>query len=200
VQRILTLLCGFSLCAIPGLAQTKSAGMAKTNLQNVNWSSRSMSADSASKMSAMSDQQFVDYAGQTDMVDANLGQSAGKVVDSQQVKDLGHKLVTDETNDFQALLKAARQSNLNVPRAIDRENDRALIDPIQHLTGSGFDRSFVREIIAGDTTAIGIYKREAAQAQTPALRSYAEEALPILQADLDKAKQVEMSSAPAKKG
>ena len=200
MQRILTLLCCFSLCSISGLAQTKSSGTAKNNLQDVNWAARSISGDSHAKMSTMSDQQFVDFAGQTDMVDANLGQSAGRVVDSQRVKNLGHKLVTDETNDFQALLKAARQSNLNVPRAIDRENNRAMIEPIQHLAGSGFDRSFVREIVAGDTKAIGVYKREASEAQTPALRSYAEEALPILQADLDKARQIETSSSAAKKG
>ena len=51
----------------------------------------------------MSDQQFVDFAAQTDMVEANLGQLAESVASSQPVKDYAQMLVTDHTNDFNQL-------------------------------------------------------------------------------------------------
>lgn len=176
MKRILTLLCCFSLCSIGGMAQKKSS---KTT---------------------MSDQQFINFAGQTDMVDANLGQLAKTVAPSQPIKDYAQKVVTDQTDDFQSLSKVAHQSSLNLPTAIDQEHNRSTIDPLQKLKGSAFDHRFVSEMIAGDTKAIDIYKREAADAQTPALRSYAEEALPILQADLAAAKKMETAKTVAKKG
>ena len=37
------------------------------------------------------------------------------------------------------------------------------------------------EMIAGHTKAIAVYKKEAADAQNPALKSYAEQVLPVLQ-------------------
>jgi putative membrane protein len=176
VKRTLTLLCCFSLCSIPGLAQKKSS------------------------RSSMSDQQFVNFAGQTDMVDANLGQLARTVAPSQPIKDYAQKLVTDQTNEFQALSKVAQQSSLNVPSAIDKNHDRTMIDPFQKLKGATFDRRFVREMIEENTRAVEIYKKEAAHAQTPALRSYAEKALPILQGDLSEAMKIEVTKTATKKG
>ena len=176
MKRILPLLCCFSLCSIFGFAQKRSS------------------------TPAMSDQQFVDFAGQTDMVDANLGKLASSTAPSGNIKDYAQKMVTDQTDDFQALSKAAHKSSLQVPNAIDRDHDRAMIDPFQKLKGAAFDRRFVKEMIEGDTRAIRIYKKEAADAQTPALRSYAEEALPILQAHLSEARKMEVTKTATKRG
>jgi putative membrane protein len=140
----------------------------------------------------MSDQQFVNFVGQTDMVEANLGQLARTVAPSQPIKDYAQKLVTDKTNDFQALSKVADQSGLHVPSAIDKVHDKTMIDPFQRVKGATFDSRFVREMIEKDSRAIEIYKKEAAHAETPALRSYAKEALPILLGDLSEAMKIEV--------
>jgi putative membrane protein len=140
---------------------------------------------------AMSDQQFVDFAAQTDMAEANLGQLAGSVADAQPVKDYAQMLVTDHTNDFHQLYDIAHQANLNMPMAIDAEHNKAMIDPFQKLKGAAFDHRYVHEMIAGHTKAIAVYKKEAADAQNPALKSYAEQVLPTLQKHLDGAKALE---------
>jgi putative membrane protein len=140
---------------------------------------------------AMTDQQFVDFAAQTDMVEANLGQMAGSVATAQPVKDYGQMLVTDHTNDFNQLYSVAHQANLNMPNAIDAEHNKAMIDPFQKLKGAAFDHHYVQEMIAGHTKAIAVFKKEAADAQNPALKSYAEQDLPVLQKHLDGAKALE---------
>jgi putative membrane protein len=140
---------------------------------------------------AMSDQQFVDFAAQTDMVEANLGQMAGSVASAQPVKDYAQMLVTDHTNDFNQLYGVAHQANLNMPNAIDAEHNKAMIDPFQKLKGAAFDHHYVQEMIAGHTKAIAVFKKEAADAQNPALKSYAEQDLPVLQKHLDGAKALE---------
>jgi putative membrane protein len=140
---------------------------------------------------AMSDQEFVDFAAQTDMVEANLGQMAGSVASAQPVKDYAQMLVTDHTNDFNQLYSVAHQANLNMPNAIDAEHNKAMIDPFQKLKGAAFDHHYVQEMIAGHTKAIAVFKKEAADAQNPALKSYAEQDLPVLQKHLDGAKALE---------
>lgn len=161
MRRILSVVCCFALCSLPAMAQAKGA---------------------------MSDQQFVDFAAQTDMVEANVGQLAQSAGSSQDVKDYGQMLATDHTNDFHQLYSAAQQANAKVPDAIDTQHNKAMVDPFQKLTGTAFDRRFRQEMVSGHTKAIAVYKNEAANAQNPALKSYAEQALPVLQKHLDQAK------------
>ena len=158
MKRILTAVCCFAMCSLSVFAQK------------------------------MSDQQFVTFAAETDMVEANLGQLAQSVSASQGVKDYGQMLTTDHTQDYGQLWTAAQQAGLTVPNAIDTEHNKAMIDPFQKLKGAAFDHKYVQEMIAGHTKAIAIYKKEAADAQNPAIKTYAQTALPVLQKHLDGAK------------
>ena len=178
MKRILSAVCCIVLGSIPVLAQKKAA---------------------TAKGPAMTDQQFVDFAAQTDMVEANLGQLAGTVASAQPIKDYGQAIAADHTKDFNQLYSVAHGANLNVPNAIDAEHNKAMIDPFQKLKGAAFDHRYVHDMIAGHTKAIAVYKKEAADAQNADLKSYAEQALPVLQKHLDDAKGLEKSKPRAKK-
>jgi len=138
----------------------------------------------------MTDREFVDFAAQTDMVEANLGQLAQDVAAKQEVKDYGKMLATDHTNDYQQLQSTAGQANLTVPAAIDEKNNKTLIGPLHALKGAAFDRKFIQDMISGHTEAIAVYTKEASDAQNPAIKSYAQAALPVLQKHLDDAKDL----------
>ncbi len=163
MKRVLSAVCCLALCALPALAQKKAGP-------------------------GMTDQQFVDFAAQTDMVEANLGQMAQNVGDSQAVKDYGQMLVTDHTKDFGDLHTAAQQASATVPDAIDAKDNKAMIDPFQKLKGAAFDRKFAQDMVAGHTKAIAVYKKESTDAQNPAIQQYAQNAIPVLQQHLDAAK------------
>lgn len=163
MKQILAGLCAAALCCLPAIAQ---------------------------KSAPMTDQQFVDFAAQTDMVEANLGQLAQTNADSQAVKDYGQMLVTDHSKDFSDLHAAAQQASLTVADAIDATHNKQMIDPFQKLKGAAFDRKFAQEMIAGHTKAVAVYKKEADDAQNPAIKSYAQNALPVLQKHLDAAKDL----------
>ena len=75
----------------------------------------------ADEHKAMTDQEFVDFAAQTDMIEANLGQLAQTAAADQSVKDYAQMLVTDHTKDLQMLQDAASQS----PRCTFRRRCRA---------------------------------------------------------------------------
>jgi putative membrane protein len=142
MKRVFSALCCLGLCSVTSFAQK------------------------------MTDQDFVDFAAQTDMVEANLGQLAGSVAASQGVKDYGQMLATDHTQDYGQLTSAAQQASLTAPTAIDSQHNKAMIDPFQKLHGAAFDHKYIQEMIAGHTKAIAIYKT----------------ALPVLQKHLDQAK------------
>lgn len=171
MKPVLSAVCCLVLCTMPALAQKKAA--------------------KAAAGAAMTDQQFVDFAAQTDMVEANLGQMAASVGESEEVKNYGQTLASDHTTDFNELYKVAQQANLTRPNAIDAEHDKAMIDPFQKLKGAAFDKKYIHEMVAGHTKAIEVYKKEAADAQNAAVKSYAEQALPTLQKHLDNAKALE---------
>ncbi|HVN93509.1 MAG TPA: DUF4142 domain-containing protein [Terracidiphilus sp.] len=145
----------------------------------------------------MTDQQFVDFAAQTDMVEAHLGNLAQSKATSQSLKDYGQMLEADHTNDFQQLQSVARQAGFNVPTAIDAEHNKSMIAPFYALKGATFDHKFVQDMVSGHTQAIAIYKKEADNAQNPELKSYAQTALPVLQKHLDDAKAIEQGKPPA---
>lgn len=152
-----------------------------------------LSQKKAAEGKTMTDQQFVDMAAQTDMVEANLGQLAGNVATSQPVKDYATSLVTDHTADYQQLSSAAKQAGLNVPTAIDAEHNKTMIDPFEKLKGAAFDRKYEQGMVAGHTKALEVYKKEAADAQNDAIKSYAQTAIPVLEKHLSGAKDLEKS-------
>lgn len=173
MNRFLSTLCCMALFSAPALAQKKPAG------------------------AAMTDQDFVNFAAQTDMVEANLGQFAQNAASAQPVKDYGQMLVTDHTADYKQLQSIAAQANVNVPDAIDAEHNKAMITPFQKLKGKAFDTRYAHEMVAGHTKAIAVYKKEADDATNPAIKSYAQNAIPVLQKHLDDAKAIAQGKTPA---
>ncbi len=183
MKRILTAVCFIALATVPVLAQKTAE--AKGHMKGA-------------MKGAMTDQQFVDFAAQTDMAEANLGQLAQNVADQQGVKDYGQMLNTDHTQDYQQLQSAALVANLTVPTAIDAEHNKKMVDPFEKLKGAAFDKKYAAEMVEGHTKAIDVYKKEAADAQNPSIKSYAEAALPVLEKHLAGAKDLMKNKGKAK--
>jgi putative membrane protein len=146
----------------------------------------------------MTDQEFVDFAAQTDMTEANLGQLANSRAVGQGVKDYAQMLVTDHTNDYTQLGGVASKANLVVPKGLDAAHDK-MIAPFEKLQGAAFDHRYIQEMIAGHTKAIAVYEKEAADAQNADLKAYATQALPTLRKHLDGAKDLAKAKPSAKK-
>lgn len=170
MKRVFSAVCCLALCSAPALAQKKAA--------------------------PMTDQQFVNFAAQTDMVEANLGQLAQQVASAQPVKDYGNMLVTDHTADYKQLQQIAPQAGFTVPDAIDAEHNKAMIDPLHKLKGKQFDHKYITDMVEGHTKALEVYKKEAQDASNGALKTYAQNAIPVLQKHLDNAKMIEKGKTP----
>jgi putative membrane protein len=175
MKRALSAICCLALCCLPALAQKHHAAK-------------------HSAAAAMTDQEFVDFAAQTDMMEAHLGQMAADQAASQGVKDYAQMLVTDHTNDYQQLTDVATKANLTIPKGLNAEHDK-MIAPFEKLKGAAFDSRYIHEMVAGHTHAIEVFTKESTDAQSPDLKAYASAALPTLQKHLDGAKDLEKKPA-----
>ena len=129
---------------------------------------------------AMSDQDFVDFAAQTDMTEAHLGQLAADQAASQGVKDYAQMLVTDHTSDYNQLTAAATKANLTVPKGLDKKHDH-MIAPFEKAKGKAFDHRYVHEMVAGHEAAIAAYNKESQDGQNADIKAYAQQTLPALE-------------------
>ncbi len=136
------------------------------------------------------DQKFVDFAAQTDMMEAHLAQMAQDQAEAQGVKDYAQMLNSDHTKDYQQLTDAATKAGLTVPKGLNAEHDRK-IAPFEKLKKTAFDHKYMMTMVEGHEQAIAQYKREANDGQNPDIKAYANTALPVLQKHLDGAKDLE---------
>ncbi|MBV9763140.1 MAG: DUF4142 domain-containing protein [Acidobacteriaceae bacterium] len=177
MKNLVSAVCCVALCCLPAVAQKKHAMKGGA---------------------AMTDQQFVDFAAQTDMTEANLGQLAATNASAQAVKDYAQTLVTDHTNDYNQVSAIAAKAGLTVPKGLDAEHQR-MVAPFEKLKGAAFDRRYAQEMIAGHTKAVSIYTKESNDAQNADLKSYASQTLPTLNKHLDGAKDLSKAKPAGKK-
>jgi putative membrane protein len=151
-----------------------------------------------SSNSGMTDQQFVDFAAQTDMMEAHLGQVAQDQAASQNVKDYAQTLVTDHTSDYNQLTAAAGKANLTVPKGLDAAHDK-MIAPLAKMKGAAFDSHYAHEMITGHEKAIAQYKQEAQNGQNADIKAYASQTLPTLEKHLQAAQDLVKTKGKGKK-
>jgi putative membrane protein len=141
---------------------------------------------------ALTPQEFVDFAAQTDMTEAHLGQLAQDKGDAQGVKDFGKMLETDHTNDYNQVTAVATKAGLTVPKGLDAKHWE-MVAPFEKLKGTAFDHKFVHTMVAGHEAAVAAYNKASRDLDNADLKAYAQQVLPVLQKHLDDAKALEKS-------
>jgi putative membrane protein len=117
---------------------------------------------------------------------------------AEGIKDYAEMLVTDHTNDYTQLSMAASKSNLEIPKGLDAAHDK-MIAPFEKLKGIAFDHRYIQEMVAGHTKAVQVYNKQASDAQSADLKTYASQTLATLQKHLDAAKSLVHSKGNSKK-
>jgi putative membrane protein len=168
MKSVFIAFCCLTLCAVPASAKSKAKATA-----------------------SMSDQQFVAFAAQTDMVEANIGQLAEAAADATPIKDDAKLVVANRTSDYHRLFDAAHESSLTVPTAIDEEMNKKVVGPFHGLKGPAFDRRYAREMSTRDAIAIEVFQRESVASKDGALKSYAAQSLIVFRKRIADAKNLE---------
>lgn len=136
-----------------------------------------------------SDRTFMHKAAEGGLAEVQLGQLAEQKAGSQAVKDFGQRMVKDHSQANEQLQSIASTQGVTLPNSLDAK-DQALYNRLSGLSGTAFDRAYMRAMVNDHVKDVAEFQRESDSARDQAVRSFASMTLPTLQDHLHFARQV----------
>lgn len=146
------------------------------------WMTAASGADKVSEV-------FIRDAIQGNLAEIRLCQLVQDKAQSAEVKSYGQMLVTDDSASNKLAQKVAEQIGITVPTE-PTVSQKAMYDQMSRLSGTAFDRAFVREMIAEHKMNIPRFQNEAKKTKD-AVADFANQMLPILKKHLDAAQELQ---------
>lgn len=132
------------------------------------------------------DKTFASSAAAGGLAEVQLGQLAEQKAGTPQVKEFARTMVSDHTQANQDLEQIAQQENLTLPKRPGKK-EREESQRLRKLSGAAFDKQYMAHMVQDHRKDISEFQREATSGKDPALKSYAQKYLPVLQKHLQMA-------------
>ena len=126
------------------------------------------------------DGKFFKEAAQGGMAEVALGQMAVDKAENEAVKDFGQKMVTDHGKANQELKDLATSAGVTLPTEMSADA-KALQKKLSGLSGTEFDKAYMKEMLKDHKKDIAEFKKEAEQGKNPEVKNWAAKTLPTLQ-------------------
>ncbi len=126
------------------------------------------------------DRKFFKEAAQGGMAEVALGQRAADKAESDAVKNVGQRMVTDHGKANQELKDLAASEGVTLPTEMNAEA-KELQKKLSDLSGPKFDKAYMKEMLKDHKKDISAFKREAEQGQDSDVKNWAAKTLPTLQ-------------------
>lgn len=141
---------------------------------------------SPSTKSPVSDQDFFTKASSDGAAEVQLGQLAVQKASSPQTRDLAQQLVKDHTAANKQLAALADRKHANV---VLQPQPSDLMDKLQSLSGSDFDKAYASAMVGGHQKAIALFD-SASHSSDPDVAAFAGKTLPTLKHHLQMAQKL----------
>jgi putative membrane protein len=132
------------------------------------------------------DQQFVTNAGYNNVDEINAGYQASTNASDSNVRSFALSLVNNYGSAQSALVLLADSFHFTVVSGPDPAHETSL-NNLSGLSGLNFDTTYLRIQINDDQAAISLYQAELSNGQNAAVKAYANNYLPAIQAHLNTA-------------
>jgi putative membrane protein len=142
------------------------------------------------------DKAFVEKAAKANLEEVEVGKLASQKASDPQVKGFADQMVTDHSKANDNLKPIADGGGVAWPARLTGES-KALYDRLSKLSGSAFDKAFVRAMVEGHQKVANEYKMESTKAKDSKLKSYVQQTLPTIQQHLSHAQQLQHPSKSA---
>jgi len=123
---------------------------------------------------------FLKKAAEINLGEVELGKLAEQKGNDPAVKDFGKRMVADHTKAEQELQPLAKQEGVTLPTqpgpAVTTLNQK-----LSSVSGAEFDQMYMDHMLSGHKGAINTFENEIENGQNPAIKSYAEKVLPVIQ-------------------
>ena len=138
------------------------------------------------------DRSFAEEAAMGGMAEVELGKLAQQNAQSDDVKQFGSRMVQDHTNANQQLMPILTADGVTVPQQLDAAH-RKTYDRLSKMRGAEFDRAYMRDMVQDHEKDVKKFRQEAEHGNDPALKSFAQNTLPVLEQHLKLAHEVNKS-------
>jgi putative membrane protein len=169
------------------------AGAAALSLAACASTGADMEADAAMASGDMTPTQrgaFVEMAAASDLFEIQSGQMAASKAQNPALRQFGQMLVQHHQQTTAQLTAAATAAG--TPPTPDLMPMQAqMLDELRGLSGAEFDRVFLRQQVQAHEMALALHTNYARNGDTPALRTVAAAAAPIVRQHLDQARSMD---------
>jgi putative membrane protein len=135
------------------------------------------------------DRQFAATAAQSDLAEIQTSQLALKRSQNPQVLKYAREMIQMHTDSSNKLKPIATQLNVVLPKSL-RAEDRSLVNRLQTLSGTQFDRVYINGQTQGHAKTQAAYQQELQQGQNAQLKAFASEILPVVTMHLQMARSL----------
>jgi putative membrane protein len=132
------------------------------------------------------DKTFATEAAQGGMAEVQMGQLALQKASSPQVKEFAQRMVTDHSQANQDLMQLAKADNLTLPTQLDPKH-KSEMDRLSAMSGDAFDGAYMQHMVQDHKKTVADFQKQAQSGSDPALKSFAQKYLPIIQQHLQMA-------------
>lgn len=129
------------------------------------------------------DARFARKAATGGMLEVELGKIAVQKASSEKVKQFGQRMIDDHSKAADDLKGIAAKDNITLPTELS-PRQKAIVDRFASMSGTGFDRAYMRDMLRDHQTDIADFQNEANNGLNADLKSWATTTLPTLQEHL----------------
>jgi len=146
-------------------------------------------ADQKATAAKSSDEHFVMDAAHDGMAEVELGRMATEKASKDEVKKFGQRMVDDHSKAGDELKSIAQTKSITWPTDLDAKH-KAVRDRLSKLSGEGFDRAYMQEMVAGHQKVAAMLKTESTSGKDPEVKAWAAKTLPTVEDHLKQAREV----------
>jgi putative membrane protein len=163
-----------AMTAIPAFAQTPD---------------NKQTADKTMAGKSTGDQKFVMDVAHVGMAEVELGKMATEKASNDQVKKYGQRMADEHAKAGDELKAIAQKNNITWPMEMDAKH-KAVRDRLSKLSGEGFDRAYMQEMVAGHRAAVNEFKMEAKNGKIAEVQAWASKTQPTIEDHLKQAQDI----------
>jgi putative membrane protein len=141
------------------------------------------------------DERFLMDAAKGNNAEIQMAQLAVQNASSPEVRSFAQLMIDHHTAANAQLAELARSMNVTLPTTV-APNHRVILQGLRDLSGTEFDMAYVKQQLGDHALARDMYEMNRKNAKDKALKDYAKQTLPTVEAHLERLRTMDTTLAP----
>ena len=138
---------------------------------------------------SMGDKHFVSEALKGGQAEVEMGQLAGQMGNSSDVKSFGRRMVTDHTNMGKQMKSVASEEGITPPNS-PTMMEQVEIKKLKGLSGDAFDQEYIKAMVKDHESDLNDFKKEAQEGKSGKVKEAAKQGATVISEHLAMIRQI----------